>query len=142
MNRRRLLMAAVLLTQAAVASAFGGTTVRADVPFPFYAGEVRFPAGRYLFTVDAPGDPGLVAIHSQNGREHEMLLTIPDRQSVALPTDTKLVFDRYGKDSFLSQIWVAGLPEVRAVPKGEIARERAALATHQGPLTVPGHVGE
>jgi hypothetical protein len=54
--------------------------------------------------------------------------------------ESKLVFDRYGKDNVLSQIWVVGLDEGRAVPKSEVERERAALLRREGAsVSLPGH---
>jgi hypothetical protein len=50
------------------------------------------------------------------------------------------VFDRYGNESFLSEVWVAGLDAGHAVPKKEVARERAASMAHGTEIILPGHI--
>jgi hypothetical protein len=133
MDRGKLLMTVGALVLAAAAPGFAGegTTVRADVPFAFYAGEHLLPPGNYLFVVDEPGEPGLLTIQERNGKEHEMLLTVTEHRAIQAANGTRLVFDRYGKDNFLSQIWVAGFDEGRAVPKSEVERDRVALLRHE-----------
>ncbi len=143
MNRKQLLVAAGLaLSAAAPAFAANGTVVRAEVPFAFYAGKLLLPPGSYVLTVDQPDEPGLLTIQQRNGKEHELLLTVPENRGPGVAGETKLVFDRYGGDNFLSQIWVAGLDEGRAVPKSEVERERAALAHQGASVGAAGRTGE
>lgn len=134
MNPRKLLTTAAVCGLLAAATAFAepGTIVRADIPFSFYAGSLFLPPGSYVFTLDTPGEPGLLTIQRQNGREHEVLLTVPGARRREGARQSEIVFDRYGKDHFLSQIQVAGFDEGRAVPKSEVERERAALLRNAG----------
>ena len=134
MNRTKLLMAVGVCGLFAAATAFAepGTIVRANVPFSFYAGNLFLPPGSYVFTLDTPGEPGLLTIQRQNGREHELLLTVPGVRRREGARESELVFDRYGKDHFLSQIRIAGFDEERAIPKSEVERERAALLRNVG----------
>ncbi len=142
MNRGKLLIAAGVLSLSAAAPGFtgDGTAIRAEVPFAFHAGKLVFPPGSYVFTVDQSSEPGLLTIQDRNGPEHELLLTVPEHRRTGPAPETKLVFDRYGNDHFLAQVWVAGLDEGRAIPKAEVERERAALATKEMPLSVRGHL--
>lgn len=145
MNRQGLLIAAGCLALSAAAPAFAwtGTVIRAEVPFAFYAGRLLLPPGSYVFTVDQPDEPGLLTIQKRNGREHELLLTVAEHGGPGVAGETRLVFDRYGGDNFLSQIWVAGLDEGRTVPKTEVERERAALMRQGGAsIGIAGHGGE
>jgi hypothetical protein len=145
MNRKKLLIAAACLALSAAAPGFAGagTVIRAEVPFAFYAGKLLLPAGSYVITVDEPGEPGLLTIQDRKGKEHELLLTVPEHRRPGATSESKLVFDRYGRDNFLSQVWVVGLDEGRAVPKSEVERERAVLLRHEGAsVGVAGHTGE
>ncbi len=143
MNRKRLLIAASFLALSAAVPAFAmSTAIRAEVPFAFYAGKLLLPPGSYVLTVDRAGEPGLLTIRDRDGKEHELLLTIPERNRQEIAGETKLVFERYGTDNFLSEIWVAGMDEGRAVPKSEVERERAALLRHEGgSVGIAGHTG-
>ena len=58
-----------------------------------------------------------------------MLLTNADSDRAEPNNETKLVFDRDGKDNFLAEVWVAGLDEGRAVPQSERQRERLESMT-------------
>jgi hypothetical protein len=141
MNRNEILIAAggfVLAASSAFAGA--GTSIRADVPFAFYAGKLLFPPGSYVLTVNDPEEPGLLNIREENGRERELLVTVPENRRQGAARGSKLVFERFGKDNFLSEVWVTGRDEGRAVPKSVIDRERAVLLRQTGAsIPVEGH---
>jgi hypothetical protein len=132
--------ASALISLAAVPGfARASTTVRAEVPFAFYAGDLLLPPGSYTLTVPS-AEPELLTIQERNGKEHEILLTVPEELRRGPAGETKLVFDRYGKNSFLTQIWIAGQDEERVVPKSEVERERAVLLRREeAPESLPGH---
>jgi hypothetical protein len=145
MNRKELLIAAgcIALSAASPGFAWTGSVIRVDVPFAFYAGKLLLPPGSYVLTVDQPDEPGLLTIQERNGKEREFLLTVAGHRGPGVSDETKLVFERYGGENFLSQIWVAGLDEGREVPKSEVERERAALMRRDGiSLGIAGHTGE
>ena len=96
-----------LLICAAVATA--GTTIRikADVPFNFYIGEERLPAGNYIFEMRPIGfgasTSSAVAVYYADGTIVTMIPTMPagyDYHS----SDTQLHFRRYGNAYFLSKV--------------------------------------
>lgn len=76
--------------------------LRVDIPFAFVAGGVHLPAGQY--SVYHPGDPYLVVIEKDDGRARAMAYVHP---SAINPDEssTKLVFNKYGDQYFLSQVW-------------------------------------
>jgi hypothetical protein len=129
MNRSKIRIAAAGFVLSAAASAFAapGTVIRAEVPFAFHAGKLLFPPGSYVLTVDDPDQPALLDIQEQNGRERELMLTVPEQRRERAPGESKLVFERYGTDNYLSQIWISGRDEGRVVPQSEIDHERASL---------------
>ncbi len=118
--------AALGLFAPVVAFAGQGTRIDANVPFSFTAGDESFPAGHYVFTVDDPMQPSELTIQSDNGRKVEVVMS--DVEAHSRPVNqSKIIFDRYGKDHFLSKVLVAGFDEARVLPRSEIQREYARL---------------
>ena len=76
--------------------------MRIHIPFAFVAGGVHLPAGNYV--VYHPGHPYLVVIETEDGKARGMEYVHP---SATDPTasSTKLVFNKYGEQYFLSQVW-------------------------------------
>jgi hypothetical protein len=75
---------------------------RVDIPFSFVAGGVHLPAGHYH--VYHPGDPYLIVIEKDDGRARAMAYVHPSATN-ADESSTKLVFNKYGDQYFLSQVW-------------------------------------
>ena len=75
---------------------------RVDIPFTFVVGGVHLPAGHYH--VYHPGDPYLVVIEKDDGRSRAMAYVHPSETSPR-ESSTKLVFNKYGDQYFLSQVW-------------------------------------
>jgi hypothetical protein len=111
--------------------------IRGNIPFSFQVRNASFPAGTYVFRKEAQDD-------------YEIMRNVQTRESIALRIgphvltgkgNPRLVFHRYGKDYFLSQVWTANgtggdLPltkrekEVReSWPKSEVASVTLDLAT-------------
>jgi hypothetical protein len=82
---------------------------RVDVPFAFVVGGVHLPAGHYR--VYHPGDPYLIVIEKDDGRARAMAYVHPS-VSKADESNTKLVFNKYGDQYFLSQVWTEADREV------------------------------
>lgn len=75
---------------------------RIDVPFAFMVGSTHLPAGHY--NVYHPGDPYLVVIEKDDGLARAMAYVHP-ADTNSDDSSTKLVFNRYGDQYFLSQVW-------------------------------------
>jgi hypothetical protein len=75
---------------------------RVDVPFAFVAGGVHLPAGHYR--IYHPGDPYLIVIEKDDGRARAMAYVHPSANT-ADESSTKLVFNKYGDQYFLAQVW-------------------------------------
>ena len=75
---------------------------RVDIPFAFVVGGVHLPAGQYH--VYHPGDPYLVVIEKDDGRARAMAYIHPSATN-ASESSTKLVFNKYGDQYFLAQVW-------------------------------------
>jgi hypothetical protein len=118
--------AALGLFAPVVAFAGQGTRIEANVPFSFTAGDESFPAGHYVFIVDDPMQLSELTIQADNGRKVEVLMSDAEAHSGAF-NESKVIFDQYGKDHFLSKVLVAGFDEARVLPRSEIQREYARL---------------
>jgi len=96
-----ILFAAVLLSTITVGVARAETdeTVKANIPFNFYAGSLMMPAGTYSVGFDALNN---IAIIRDDSGHHEMFLL---GMSSTQGTDTpKLVFDHLGDSYFLRDL--------------------------------------
>ncbi len=100
--------------------------MRVDIPFAFVAGGVHLPAGHYH--VYHPGDPYLVVIEKDDGRARAMAYVHPSASDPE-QSSTKLVFNRYEDQYFLSQVWTEPHREVHQCFKCRM--EKALMA--QGP---------
>lgn len=136
----RALVASSILSVLAAMSVYAmdGLRVMANVPFSFIAGEKSFPAGDYTFTVDDPDVPTLLTVESKNGDKYDLMLT----ESKALrdaADQSKLVFERYGQQRYLAEVWVVGLDRVQVIPPSEIQKEVAQHAEQHETVSVAAH---
>ncbi len=105
--------------------------MRVHVPFAFVAGGAHLPAGDYI--VYHPGDPYLVVIERDDGKARGMEyvhFSGTDSDGSA----TKLVFNKYGEQYFLSQVWTEPDRERHQAFMGQ--REKAFLAQNLKPELV------
>jgi hypothetical protein len=85
---------------------------RVDVPFAFMAGGVHLPAGPYIVS---HVDPSLIVIETQDGKARALLhVQIGNSGSSA---ETKLVFNKYGDQYFLAQVWTEPDREIHRCTK-------------------------
>jgi len=73
---------------------------RVDVPFAFMAAGMHLPAGAYVVS---HVDPYLILIEEQNGKARAMVHVQVENYNSSTPT--KLVFNKYGDQYFLAQVW-------------------------------------
>jgi hypothetical protein len=125
-----LLVLAGLLVGLAVAPASAQTItqLRANIPFEFMVGGTTLPAGEYI--VNARLTPGGLTIRSEDGREGALALVNPT-DSPYNSNQTTLVFNRYGNQYFLSQIWMPYRGMGYQVPKSKVEREASRTASVQ-----------
>jgi hypothetical protein len=136
----RAFVASSILSLVAVMSVYGmdGAQVSAKVPFGFTAGEKSFPPGNYVFSLDDPDVPTLVSVESKNGDKYVLMLS--ETRTLSEPADqTKLVFEKYGKQHILSQLWIMGLDLVEVIPESEIQREVAQKTEQHESVIIDAH---
>ena len=136
MNRKTFLALAMLGAMAAIGigSASAQDKVRATIPFGFNVGAKALPAGDYeLQRLNGQS----MVIRELGGTEAALALTrATDGNSGE--GEATLVFNRYGQDSFLSEIL---MPEgSRAVLKSKTERRAAARAAESAENTAASSV--
>ena len=103
---------------------------RVDIAFAFSAGGVHLPAGQYH--IFHTGDPYFVLIEKDDGRARTLVYVQPSATNSS--ESTKLVFNKYGDQYFLSQVWTEPDQEMHQCFKSP--REKELMAQAQKPETV------
>jgi len=109
---RTITLLSLLLVLAAVsvnAQQLSENSIAVNIPFDFAVGETKLPAGNYtLRRLALTSSYDRLVIQSADGRgETHTGMTRPNRVS-EVQKQSKLVFNRYGDQYFLSQVWMAG----------------------------------
>jgi hypothetical protein len=119
-----------LLLMSSLAPAYA-QSLKFEVPFDFVAAQgTMMPAGEYRVTPNQPTQ-GLVRLVSSTGASAAICLTHSIQSS--RPSDTaKLVFNRYGTQYFLSQVWSQGNNLGHALPPSKAEREIAKTFSKSG----------
>ena len=136
MKKQMFMLAAsvvVLVTMAAVTTTQAQTTNQftADIPFDFHVGGEKFPAGEYTIRCLNPSsDVKVLQLRKTNGESSVMLHT----NSIIgrINRNSRLVFNRYGNQYFLSQAWLVseslGMQAVKSRQEKATAKEMARLS--------------
>jgi hypothetical protein len=139
MKRQALTVASLLSVLLVAGSALAQTnTIRANVPFSFTIGEKTVPAGTYM--VGRLGhSPELVILRTGDGKPCTILTSnsVENRHGA---NKTKLVFNHYKDQYFLSEIWIEGATSgrrmLRSTRETELARELAAAEVSSGRVEI------
>jgi hypothetical protein len=108
--------------------------IRADIPFDFMVGKKRLPKGEYL--IESVSDSGVLTIRNTKKGKAVTFNTIKSK-----PTDSnksKLLFNRYGEQYFLSRIWDPSSETILKLTKSKTEKRIAKLAKkEENPEEVP-----
>lgn len=141
MNKRTFLFAitlgALLPLISTRAMAQRGELV-ADIPFNFTVCTQQLPAGKYKVRPVTSATTNLLLVRSEDGHFAEITCT-RDLQASTRASAGKLIFNRYGNQYFLSELWFPGEMTGNQVLKSE--REEAVIRelspkTKRGRVTV------
>ncbi len=126
--KRKALSIVSLLSLFLMGSAFAQRIeVRANVPFSFSVGSKVLPAGEYNIGSISSNTHTLL-VKANNGKA-SMIVNSNSAQTLEAAQKTKLVFNRYGSQYFLSAVWTQGSTSGVQLPKSsrekELARELA-----------------
>ena len=99
-----------------------GMRMKTTIPFDFVVGSRTLPAGQY--TVEHAFASPLLVLKSAGGQVQSIITE--GVQSVATPTIGELVFNTYGKQYFLAEVWTPGSNIGRQLHMTSHERELAA----------------
>ena len=116
----------VLSSTAATQVARAQEPLAVNIPFAFVAGNATLPAGEYRVQ-KWDGNSTVLLIQCSDPRESATVLTNA-AEAKELQSESKLVFNRYGKRYFLSQVWTAGSIRGRQLLKSPREKEMAQVA--------------
>lgn len=103
-------------------NAKASSSVVFQIPFDFVVAGKTLPAGEYIVVRSTLASDEILSIRSLDKSGGAYVLTSTLRANEIL-NDSKLVFNRYGDQYFLSEFWVSGQDSGRKVIKSD--RERA-----------------
>jgi hypothetical protein len=122
MKTRLICSLAAALLAAAGLYAQSSQTLVANVPFGFHVGSVALPAGEY--NVDMKMAPGFVRVISADRKAAAVIASFA-AQAPEYNQQGKLIFNRYGDNYFLSQVWPPGVTG-RGIGKSSREKEMAS----------------
>jgi hypothetical protein len=133
-NLRIFLMFGLFATLAIV-SAHAQTSRRqtANIPFSFTVADKTFPAGEYTVErVNPASDKAVLVIKSMDGRMNKVVLTNPVQAS-RMQENARLVFNHYGDQYYLTQVWTPADDTGYALPQSRSERGLARNSGHRVP---------
>jgi len=132
------LLAVMVIIAASVSASAQSLQYRitANIPFDFSVAGKKLPAGKYWINRAQQGSGDMVVqISSTDGHSSVTRLTIPVF-AYNPAKNSSLVFNRYGNDYFLSEIWPAGSATGRELPKSRAEREVVRKSRDNGVAAV------
>ena len=108
--------------------------VRANIPFGFMVGSEAFPSGAYTVARVGDGVSALV-LRSSDGRKSVAFLTI-GTYSARAREKASLVFNRYGDQYFLNEVWTVGDTTGRQLIPSRSERELSLAMNEAVPQVV------
>src|SRR5438105_2958739 len=117
---RNILAAAISLGLMAVLG-MAQSTVTVRIPFTFYVGDTKLPAGSYAIDAERPQVVRITNTSTRNvdAAFHPVSITRPGLSD----QPAGVVFYRYGRNYFLSEIWTSGNSTGRLVPRSAFQLE-------------------
>jgi hypothetical protein len=129
MRTLRTIAAVVLMLGFVVGSAYGqwgAPKMKVTVPFQFSIGQTTLSAGQYLIT--SLNDR--VLVQEVSGRNNALTLTGRRDRKVS-GQNSRVIFDCYSGECFLSQIWFSGQEAGHTLPQSNRQIQLAKTSTGQ-----------
>ena len=95
--------------------------LKANIPFDFHVGARSFPAGTYTVRLMASS---VIQVRDEAGKVWMTEMSLPIWSDDRNP-NSRLVFNRYGNDQFLTQILWPGYNQGQGLIKSSLEREAA-----------------
>jgi hypothetical protein len=105
----------------------------ANIPFSFTVADKTFPAGEYTVErVNPESDKAALAIKSLDGRMSRVVLTTSVHAN-RIQENARFVFNRYGDQYYLAQVWTPADDTGYALPQSRSERELARNSGRRAP---------
>lgn len=129
-----LILAVSLITAVINANAQTSQSVRGQIPFEFFVGDKRMPAGQYDVRSLTQLDAGIV-VSSADRESNAIQLTNTAAGKSPEANRAALVFHRYGHRYYLSQVWrgTEGRELLKSRTERAIIRELSMVASNAQP---------
>lgn len=98
------------------------------IPFDSVVGRTTLPAGDYTVRIEDGTASKTLRIRNADGKHLFATGFMMSLRSRQLPAQGKLVFNRYGNQYFLTQIWHPAIGAGQSLPKSRTEREVARNA--------------
>ena len=133
--RTLLTIALVLGAASAYVQAESQPLLKASIPFGFTVGNQSFPAGEYTMSTVQVQARDVIQLWSADGKR---VTFVPTHLKYSLDpsAQTKLIFQHYGSEYFLSQIWTLGRTSGRELVVPDHAKELAQNGSTHDVATV------
>ena len=112
-----LVLAVILIVSMVPAAGAQEPRLTATIPFDFYTGKMLLPAGVYVF--ESP-EPGVQIMRNASTQAFVMQVRAVRRGPSQRAARGSVIFNRYGDDHFLSQIWWPDAEVGRETVKGPV----------------------
>ena len=108
-----------------------------NIPFQFYAGSTKLPAGDYVVHMLDQSDLKIMEISSANG-SMSALFQVGDAEANPAPRKSELIFNKYGNRYFLAKVFDEGNPDGSKVSESQYEK-RVGQAAAEAQQHVPAH---
>jgi hypothetical protein len=125
MSKRNVLLALAALLIAA-GSAYA-QSIKFQVPFQFVAGTHNLPAGGYTIELNREEHTMTLRSEGRSGSINSVVMLANNVPQNSNPDKSYALFNRYGSQYFLTQVWREGAGQ--SLPPGKMEREFASQRT-------------
>ena len=105
------------------------------IPFQFYAGNAKLPAGKYILRTLDNSDLTIMEISTPDGST-SALFEVQDAEANSAPRKSELIFNKYGNRYFLAKVFDEGNPDGSKVPESQYEK-RVSQAAEEAQEHVP-----
>lgn len=134
-------VASVLAIQPSKAHAEIIGDLEVKIPFQFYAGNAKLPAGEYRVHPLDDSDLTLIEISSADGSTSAIFQVQNTDANANVPAEGELVFNKYGDRYFLTKLFEGGSSEGSKVVESRYEKT-VSQETVESQEYVPAHRGE
>lgn len=103
-----------------------------DIPFSFYVQQTKLPAGAYVLKMLGDSDLQVLEISSADNKV-SVLAEVEDSHTDKDPDTSYLIFNRYGKNEYLSKIFYVGTQEGNKIimTRSELKLQKSGMKAKQ-----------